>query len=87
VQTERQERPSSIRWDTGYAFTWYRLVCLGKAERDAILKDKKSTHLNADKIKMLAKLKAFYREFANRRQLGVAATRWRLRCTGVLPMP
>lgn len=47
------------------------------------LTEKKSTHLNADKIKMLAKLKAigaefsttlvgevFYREFANRRQLG-----------------
>jgi transposase len=54
-----------------------------EAERDAILKDEKSTHLNAEKIKMLAKLKAigaefattlvgevFYREFANRRQLG-----------------
>ena len=54
-----------------------------EADRDRIFKDKKSTHLNADKIKMLAKLKAigpefsttlvgevFYREFANRRQVG-----------------
>ena len=59
------------------------MISTVEAERDAILKDKKSTHLNADKIKMLAKLKAigaefsttlvgevFYREFANRRQLG-----------------
>jgi transposase len=59
------------------------MISTVEAERDAVLKDKKSTHLNADKIKMLAKLKAigaefattlvgevFYREFANRRQLG-----------------
>jgi len=59
------------------------MISTVEAERDAILKDKKSTHINADKIKMLAKLKAigaefsttlvgevFYREFANRRQLG-----------------
>jgi transposase len=59
------------------------MISTVEAERDAILTEKKSTHLNADKIKMLAKLKAigaefsttlvgevFYREFANRRQLG-----------------
>jgi hypothetical protein len=56
------------------------MISTVEAERDAILTEKKSTHLNADKIKMLAKLKAigaefsttlvgevFYREFANRR--------------------
>jgi transposase len=59
------------------------MISTVEAERDAILTEKKSTHLNTDKIKMLAKLKAigaefsttlvgevFYREFANRRQLG-----------------
>jgi len=52
-------------------------------ERIVYLESEKSRHLNADKIKMLAKLKAIgpefsttivgevlYREFANRRQLG-----------------
>jgi len=59
------------------------MIATVEAERDAILESEKSRHLNADKIKMLAKLKAigpefsttivgevFYREFANRRQLG-----------------
>ena len=59
------------------------MIATVEAERDRILKDKKSTHLNADQIKLLAKLKGigpefattlvgevFYREFANRRQLG-----------------
>ena len=59
------------------------MIVTVEAERDRILKEEKSTHLNADKIKLLAKLKAigpefsttlvgevFYREFANRRQLG-----------------
>ena len=59
------------------------MIATVEADRDRIFKDKKSTHLNADKIKMLAKLKAigpefsttlvgevFYREFANRRQVG-----------------
>src|SRR6476619_758878 len=59
------------------------MISTVEAERDAILTEKKSTQINADKIKMLAKLKAsgaefsttrvgevFYREFANRRQLG-----------------
>jgi hypothetical protein len=34
------------------------MIATVEAERDAILNEKKSTHLNADKIKMLAKLKA-----------------------------
>jgi transposase len=59
------------------------MIATVEAERDAILESEKSRHLNADKIKMLAKLKAIgpefsttivgevlYREFANRRQLG-----------------
>jgi transposase len=59
------------------------MISTVEAERNAILTEKKSTHLNADKIKMLTKLKAigaefsttlvgevFYRDFANRRQLG-----------------
>ena len=59
------------------------MISTVEAERDAILTEKKSTHLNADKIKMLAKLKAIGAEFstplvgevilsriANRRQLG-----------------
>jgi len=54
-----------------------------EVERDAIIKDPRSRHLNADKIKMLARLRAigpefatsltgevFYRKFANRRKLG-----------------
>jgi transposase len=54
-----------------------------ETERDVIVTSASSTHLNAGKIKMLAKLKAigpefattlvgevFYREFANRRKLG-----------------
>ena len=54
-----------------------------EVERDAIIKDPRSRHLNADKIKMLARLRAigpefatsltgevFYRNFANRRKLG-----------------
>lgn len=58
------------------------MIATVEAERDAILANKRS-HLNAEKIKMLAKLKAigaefattlvgevFYRDFANRRQLG-----------------
>ena len=65
------------------------MISTVEAERDAILTEKKSTHLNADKIKMLAKLKAigaefsttlvgevFYREFANRRDA------WRLPARG-----
>jgi transposase len=59
------------------------MIATVETERDAILESGKSRHLNADKIKMLARLKAigpefsttivgevFYREFANRRQLG-----------------
>jgi transposase len=59
------------------------MIATVEAERDGILKNKSSSHLHADKIKRLAKLKAigaefstklvgevFYREFANRRQLG-----------------
>jgi transposase len=59
------------------------MIATVEAERDGILKDKRSSHLHADKIKRLAKLKAigaefatklvsevFYREFASRRQLG-----------------
>jgi transposase len=59
------------------------MIATVETERDAILESEKSGHLNADKIKMLARLKAigpefsttivgevFYREFANRRQLG-----------------
>jgi transposase len=59
------------------------MIATVETERDAILECEKSGHLNADKIKMLARLKAigpefsttivgevFYREFANRRQLG-----------------
>jgi transposase len=59
------------------------MIATVEAERDGILKNKRSSHLHADKIKRLAKLKAigaefatklvsevFYREFANRRQLG-----------------
>lgn len=59
------------------------MIATVEAERDAILTSKAPSHLNAEKIKMLAKLKAigpefattlvgevFYREFANRRQLG-----------------
>jgi hypothetical protein len=40
------------------------MISTVEAERDSILKDKKSTHLNADKIKMLAKLKAIGAEFS-----------------------
>jgi transposase len=59
------------------------MIATVEAERDGILKNKRSSHLHADKIKRLAKLKAIgaefatklvsevlYREFANRRQLG-----------------
>lgn len=59
------------------------MIATVETERDAILTSAASTHLNAGKIKMLAKLKAigpefattlvgevFYREFANRRKLG-----------------
>jgi transposase len=59
------------------------MIATVEAERDGILKNKRSNHLHADKIKRLATLKAigaefatklvgevFYREFANRRQLG-----------------
>lgn len=59
------------------------MIATVEAERDAILVSERSIHLNADKIKLLAKLKAigpefatsltgevFYRDFANRRQLG-----------------
>ena len=59
------------------------MIATVEAERDVILTSAASTHLNAGKIKMLAKLKAigpefattlvgevFYREFANRRKLG-----------------
>ena len=59
------------------------MIATVEAERDAILASKAATHLNAEKIKMLAKLKAigpefattlvgevFYRQFANRRQVG-----------------
>jgi len=35
-----------------------------EAERDAIIKDPRSRHLNADKIKMLARLRAIGPEFA-----------------------
>lgn len=58
------------------------MIAAVEAERDAILKDQASTHLNADKIQLLARLKAigpefatvlvgevFYRAFANRREL------------------
>jgi superfamily II DNA helicase RecQ len=40
------------------------MISTVEAERDAILTEKKSTHLNADKIKMLAKLKAIGAEFS-----------------------
>ncbi len=59
------------------------MIATVETERDVILTSAASTHLNAGKIKMLAKLKAigpefattlvgevFYREFANRRKLG-----------------
>jgi transposase len=59
------------------------MIATVETERDAILKCERLSHLNADKIKMLARLKAigpefsttlvgevFYREFANRPQLG-----------------
>ena len=59
------------------------MIATVEAERDAILTNPASTHVNAGKIKMLAKLRAigpefatnlvgevFYREFANRRKLG-----------------
>src|SRR5262249_47404513 len=59
------------------------MIATVEAERDIILASAASTHLNAGKIKMLAKLKAigpefatalvgevFYREFANGRKLG-----------------
>lgn len=59
------------------------MIATVEAERDAILRNGASTHPNAGKIQLLAKLKAigpefattlvgevFYREFANRRQLG-----------------
>ena len=59
------------------------MIATVEIERDVILTSAASTHLNAGKIKMLAKLKAigpefatilvgevFYREFANRRKLG-----------------
>jgi transposase len=59
------------------------MIATVETERDAIVESEKSRHPNADKIKMLARLKAigpefsttivgevFYREFANRRQLG-----------------
>ena len=59
------------------------MIATVETERDVILTSAASTHLNAGKIKLLAKLKAigpefattlvgevFYREFANRRKLG-----------------
>jgi len=59
------------------------MIATVETERDVILTSAASTHLNAGKIKILAKLKAigpefattlvgevFYREFANRRKLG-----------------
>ena len=59
------------------------MIATVEAERDAIFTNPASTHVNAGKIKMLAKLRAigpefatnlvgevFYREFANRRKLG-----------------
>jgi transposase len=59
------------------------MIATVETERDVVLTSAASTHLNAGKIKMLAKLKAigpefattlvgevFYREFANRRKLG-----------------
>jgi transposase len=59
------------------------MIATVETERDVIVTSASSTHLNAGKIKMLAKLKAigpefattlvgevFYREFANRRKLG-----------------
>jgi transposase len=59
------------------------MIATVEAERDAILASERPLHLNAVKIKMLARLKAigpefatsltgevFYRDFANRRQLG-----------------
>ena len=58
------------------------MIATVEAERDAILTNPASTHVNAEKIKMLTKLRAigpefatnlvgevFYREFANRRKL------------------
>ena len=46
------------------------MIATVEAERDAILKEKKSTHLNADKNSTTLVGEVFYREFANRRQLG-----------------
>src|SRR6516164_9490603 len=59
------------------------MIATVETERDAILTNPASTHLDAGKIKMLAKLKAiapgfattlvgevFCREFVNRRKLG-----------------
>ena len=98
LRSDRLERLDKLRTGDGRALARFKaeivreikrlevvleMISTVEAERDAILKDKKSTHINADKIKMLAKLKAigaefsttlvgevFYREFANRRQLG-----------------
>jgi transposase len=83
------DRPLAPRLKAEIVREIKRLECLlemiatVETERDAILESEKSGHLNADKIKMLARLKAigpefsttivgevFYREFANRRQLG-----------------
>jgi transposase len=61
---------------------WYEPIRPHKAERDAIVEDEASTHLNAEKIRNLHKLKSigpefavvlvgeiFHRGFNNRRQL------------------